>query len=225
MVEGDSHSQSVRAPAIPRRFLVVNAIGTCAVVAFGLALYIGQKSGVGLFVVIWTLVVAPAAWLLGVRSRHRLYDSTRREDCRTGETLTPSPVAEVIGRPDSATQWTGGANLPGLYWRITTGAPWAVLELVKSSLILRMRPEGFARLAWGIETFVVSPSEVEAVFPTRARLRVPAIGIRPLHGPPSYFLTAPWYARSRSADRPSILSAIEAAGFPVEWEERRFSRS
>jgi hypothetical protein len=225
MVDGDSHSQSVRAPAIPRRFLAVNAIGACAVVAFGLVLYIGQKSGVGLFVVIWTLVVAPVAWVLGVRARHRLYDSTRREDCRTGQTLTPPLVTEVIGIPDGATQWIGGADLPGLYWRITTGSPWAVLELVESSLILRMRPEGLARLAWGIETFVVSPSEVEAVFPACGRLRVPAIGIRPLHGPPSYFLTAPWYARSRSADRRAILSAIEAAGFSVEWEERRFSRS
>jgi hypothetical protein len=91
MAERDSHSQSVRAPAIPRRFIAVNVIGTSAVVAFGLALYIGQKSAVGLFVVICALVVAPVAWLLGVRSRHRLYDSTRREDCRTGQRLTFPP--------------------------------------------------------------------------------------------------------------------------------------
>lgn len=225
MVDGDSHCQSVRAPTIPRRFLAVNAIGACAVVAFGLVLYIGQKSGVGLFVVIWTLVVAPVAWVLGVRARRRLYDSTRREDCRTGQSLARPSVTEVIGTTDCATQWIGGADLPGLYWRITTGAPWAVLELIESSLTLRMRPQELARLAWGIETFVASPQEIEAVFPTCGRFGSPAIGIRPVHGPPSYFLTASWYARSRSADRPSILSAIEAAGFPVEWEERRFSRS
>jgi hypothetical protein len=225
MAEGDNHSQLFRAPAIPRRVLAANAIGVSAVVAFGLTLYIGQKSDIGLFVVVWIVVIAPIAWLLGVRARRRLYDSTRREDCRTGQTLAPPSVTDVIGAPDSATQWTGGADLPGLYWRITTGAPWAVLELVESSLILRMRPQELARLAWGVETLMVSPPEVEAVFPTCGRFRAPAIGIRPLHGPPSYFLTASWYARSRTAERSSILSAIEAAGFPVEWEERRFSRS
>jgi hypothetical protein len=194
-------------------------------VAFGLILYIGHKSGVDLFVVAWTVIAAPVTWLLGARARRRLYDSTRREDCRTGQTLTPPSVTDVIGTPDSVTQWIGGADLPGVYWRITSGAPWAVLELVESSLILRMRPQQLARLAWGIETFVVRPPEVEVIFPTCGRFRMPAIGIRPMHRPPSYFLTAPWYARSRIDDRPSILSAIEAAGFPVEWDERRFSRS
>jgi hypothetical protein len=44
MAGGDSHNQSVRASAIPRRFVAVNVIGACAVVAFGLTLYVGQKS-------------------------------------------------------------------------------------------------------------------------------------------------------------------------------------
>jgi hypothetical protein len=82
---------------------------------------------------------------------------------------------------------------------------------------------------FGVEPLSLSPAEVEAVYPARGRLRAPAIGIRPLHGPPSYFLTAPgrlrWYFGPWSGDRASILSAIEAAGFPVEWEERNFSRS
>jgi hypothetical protein len=229
MADGDTHGKPVGAPAIPRRFLVVNVIGTCTVVALGLALYIGQNSDIGLFVAVWALVAAPITWWLAVQSRRRLYDATRREDRRTGQILTRPPVSKVSDTLNSASQWIGGADVPGLYWRVNTGVPFAMLEVVDSSLILRVRPEAFARLTWGIETLVVSPSEVEAVFPARSRLRVPAIGIRPLHGPPSYFLTAPlkpqWYVRSRSADRSSILSVIEAAGFPVEWEERRFSRA
>jgi len=229
MADEETHGKPAGAPAIPRRFVVMNAVGICAVVALGLALYIGQNSGIGLFVAVWALVAAPITWLLVVQSRHRLYDPTRREDQRTGQILAPPPVSEGNDTRESARRWIGGTDVPGPYWRINTSTPFAMLEVVESSLILRVRPEAFARLTLGIETVVVSPSEVEAVFPARNRFRVPAIGIRPSHGPPSYFLTAPFgprrYVRSRSTDRPSILSAVEAAGFPVEWEERRFSRS
>ncbi len=119
--------------------------------------------------------------------------------------------------------------MPTPFGRISSTNPLAVLAIVDSTLILRLRPEALTQWTCGVEPLALSPSEVEAVYPARGRLRAPAIGIRPLHGPPSYFLTAPgrlrWYFGPWSADRASILSAIEAAGFPVEWEERDFSRS
>lgn len=153
--------------------------------------------------VVWTLVVAPIVWLLGARARRRLYDSTRREDCQTGQSLKPPSVTDVIGTPAGVTQWIGGADLPGLYWRITTGLPWAVLELVESSLILRMRPQELARLAWGIEAFVVSPPEIEAVFPTYGRFGSPAIGYSSIARTP-FLLSDRVVVRTKPQRRPAI---------------------
>jgi len=98
---------------------------------------------------------------------------------------------------------------------MTASTPLAVLELSDRSLTLRVRP-GFLASLFGAKALVVSPDDVEAVFPARGRLRSKAIGIRPLRQPPSYFLTV-------GADRAPILSAIASAGFPVEWDERGFS--
>jgi len=82
-------------------------------------------------------------------------------------------------------------------------------------LARRVRPSCLASL-FGAKPMVVTPEKVEVVYPSRGRLRYKAIGIRPLHGPPSYFLTV-------GADRGAILTEIAAAGFPVEWSERGFS--
>jgi hypothetical protein len=64
----------------------------------------------------------------------------------------------------------------------------------------------------------VSPSDVEAVFPARGRLRSAAIGIRPRNEPPAYFFTV-------GQDRSVILTTLATAGFPVDWNERRYSYS
>ena len=98
---------------------------------------------------------------------------------------------------------------------MTTSFPLAVLEIDGPSLSLRIRPRMMARL-FDTQTLKVAPAEVDVVFPCRARLRWPAIGIR-CHGqPPSYLVTM-------NDDRSTVLSLIAAAGFPVEWKERRFS--
>ncbi len=74
----------------------------------------------------------------------------------------------------------------------------------------------FLNKMFGIQRLSVNPESVSAIYPSRARLRTKAIAIRPKHEPPSYFLTV-------GNDRSTILSAIAAAGFPVEWDERRYS--
>jgi hypothetical protein len=66
MADGQAPSKLVDAPAIPRRFLLWNAVGVCAGLAFGLALYIGHGSGFGLFIVAWVLLGAPTSLWLGV---------------------------------------------------------------------------------------------------------------------------------------------------------------
>ena len=229
MADSDHRTKPVDAPALPRRFLVWNMIGVCVTVPLGLALYIGQGSIFGLAIAVWALLATPIMWRWRVRNGRRLHERANRKDRRTGQTLTPSATVGIPVVGDSATQWTGAADVPTPFGRISSTNPLAVLAIVDSTLTLRLRPEALARWTCGVEPLTLSPSEIEAVYPARGRLRAPAIGIRPLHGPPSYFLTAPgrlrWYFGPWSADRASILSAIEAAGFPVEWEERAFSRS
>jgi hypothetical protein len=105
--------------------------------------------------------------------------------------------------------------MPGSMGRMNASTPLAVLELSGHSLTLRVRPSFLASM-FGAKALVVSPDEVEAVYPARGRLRYKAICIRPLKQPPSYFLTV-------GSDRASILSAIASAGFHVEWDERGFS--
>jgi hypothetical protein len=229
MADRDHRIKPVRAPAVPRRFLVWNLIGVCVAVPLGLVLYIGQNSDFGLAITIWALVATPITWRWQIQNGRRLHDPANRKDRRTGQTLMPPAATEILATDENATRWTGAADVPTPFGRISATNPLALLAVVDSTLTLRLRPEALARWTCGVEPLALSPSEVETVYPARGRLRAPAIGIRPLNGPPSYFLTAPgrlrWYFGPWSADRASILSAIEAAGFPVEWEEHAFSRS
>ncbi len=55
-----------------------------------------------------------------------------------------------------------------------------------------------------------------AIFPTKGRLRYPAICIRPRGQPPFYFLLG---------DPTSVLTTLAAAGFPVESGGREYSPS
>jgi hypothetical protein len=216
------------APRIQRRLVVANVIGGCIGVAVGLALYIDQGWPFGVVIAVWAVVATPMSCLWRVRRGRRLRDATRREDGLTGEALT-RPAVAVPATCKSGSQWTGAADVPTPLGRINATNPLAVLAVVDSTLTLRLRPALLARLQFGVEPLALRPPEVEAVFPARGRFRAPAIGIRPLHGPPSYFLTAPgrirWYFGPWSGDRPAILRTIEAAGFPVQWEERAFSRA
>ena len=111
-------------------------------------------------------------------------------------------------------RWIGAADIPGSMGRMNASVPLGVLELASGRLTLRVRP-GFLATMFGATALVVTPADVEAVFPARAKLRYRAIGIRRIGEPPSYFILR--------GDRPPILSAVAAAGFPVQWEERDYS--
>ena len=230
LMDQDKADKPVRIPHVPRRFLLWNVVGASLGVALGLALYIGQNSLLGLAIAVWALVATPVMWRMRVRRGRRLHDPTRAQrDRRTGETLTPR-VSDTRALPrGDRLRWTGAADVPTALGRINATNPLAVLTVAGSTLSLRIRPERLVRHTAAVEPMVLTPAEVEAVFPARARFRWPAIGIQPRSGPPSYFLTARgrlrWYFGPWSADRGAILTAIERAGFPVEWDERGFSRS
>jgi hypothetical protein len=105
--------------------------------------------------------------------------------------------------------------VPSGLGRTNVTFPLGLLELTGPALTLRIRP-AFLTGMFGMKPLVVSPREVEAVFPARVRLRSAAIGIRPYGQPPSYFLTL-------DNNRAAILTALGDAGFPIEWSEHKFS--
>ena len=209
--------------------LVVNVVGACVFVAVGLHFYLADHWVFGLFLAVWAGVITPILVWQRLRRARNLYGSTRRTDERTGETLARPGVAESASARGAARRWIGAADLPSPLGRMTTSYQLALLEVVGGVLFLRLRAEPLMRLMFRVQTLSLRPDEVEAVFPARSRFRIPAIGIRPRQGPPSYFLTAAgplrWYFGQISSDRAEILAAIESAGFPVSWEERRFSRA
>lgn len=215
--------------ALPGWLLLVNLVGVCVIVAVGLHYYFADHSTFALLIAVWAGVVAPIVWWQKLRRARGLYDATRRHDDWTGKSLARPAVSESASARSAVERWIGAADLPSPLGRVTTTYQVAVLEIVDGTLILRLRPEPLMRLTLRIETLRLHPEQVEAVFPARGRLRIPAIGIRPVDRPPSYFLTAAgplrWYFGPISSDRAAILTAIESAGFPVAWEERMFSRA
>lgn len=213
-------------PPLPRRFLAGYAVSGVIEGAFCLSIYLADHWVYALFLAGWALLVTPIVLLRRLRARRRLFDPARRTDRPTGATIErPSAGGEAL----RDRRWTGAADVPTPFGRVNATNPLGVLELHNATLIFRLRPVRLVKWQMGVEPLIVTPSQVSAIYPARTRLRTPAIAIRPLHGPPYYLLTAlgrlRWYAGPWSADRASILATIEAAGFPVEWQERSFSRS
>jgi hypothetical protein len=143
-----------------------------------------------------------------------LNDPGSRRDVPTGTLLVPESLGPTI--PDLvAARWVGAADVPGAFgWRMNSNRALAVLELTGSLLTLRIRPQFLARL-FGMGTLQVEPLALDAIFPAKGRLR-PAICVRPHGKPPYYFLIK---------DPQPILASLAAAGFPVQWEERIYSKS
>ncbi len=193
--------------------LIAQLLGAPLMVAYGLFLYLGEHILFGLVLVVLLPVAVVANVAMVNRSRRRLADRSARRDDPTGAFLDPKPApAGVLSAP---LRWVGAADVPSLFGRMNASVPLGVLELDGSLLTFRVRPRLLAKL-FGMHQLVVRPFEVEAVYPARARLRYPAIAVRPLGQPPYYFLLG---------DRGLILSCIAEAGFPVSWQERQFSYS
>ena len=192
-----------------RPILIAQIIALPIAVLWFLFVYFHGGGFFALVLICLIPVFAVANVVIITRSRRRLSDPAVRRDRPTGETVAPVLTPGPFGR------WTGAADMPGSMGRMNASTPLAVLELSGSSLTLRVRPSFLASL-FGAKALVVSPDQVEEVFPARGRLRSKAICIRPINQPPSYFLTV-------GGDRAPILSAIAAAGFRVEWDERGFS--
>jgi hypothetical protein len=199
-----------------RPLLLAQLIGTPLVIAWLLFSYFDTHDG---FVLI-LLILIPVFAVINVatvnRSRGRLADTGARRDSLTGDVIAPG---QVRGSPPSNIQplrWIGAANVPASLGRMNASTPLGVLELELGRITLRIRPEFLAKM-FGFEALVASPADVESVFPARVRFGYRAVGIRPFGKPPYYFLCA--------GDRGSILSTVAAAGFLVQWDERKYSYS
>ena len=196
-----------------RVLLVSQIIGVPLVVAWFLYFYSQTHSAMALVLIALLPVFAVANVLLVNRARKRQADSTARVDAPTGKSVSPLPAMKHRLTP--VARWTGAADVPGSWGRVNASTPLAVLELDGSQLTLRVRPEFMSRL-FGMRTLRVQPADVDAIFPSKGRLRTSAICIRPHGQPPFYFLLG---------DRAAILTTMAAAGFPVTWEERKYSPS
>lgn len=194
-----------------RKLLVAECIAIPLVVAWLLFIYFETHNAFALVVLFLIPFFSVVNVVIINRSRGRLADPGRRLDSLTGDVLALSQSS----LPSASQQrWTGAVDMPGSMGRMNASAPLGIFELTPGRLSLRVRP-GFLASMFGIKPLEVSPNQVEAVFPARARFRHRAIGIRPIGQPPSYFLLG--------GDRETILSAAAAAGFPVQWEERNYS--
>ncbi len=198
-----------------RPLLIAEIIAVPLVIAWFLFFYFDTHDAFALVLLFLLPVFAVANLVILNRSRSRLADAGARRDSLTGDVATPSPIQ--WSPSTQQLRWTGAVDVPGSMGRMNASAPLGVLELTGGRLALRVRPTFVATL-FGARALVVTPADVEAVFPARAKLRYRGIGIRPIGEPPSYFIT-------RGADRGAILSATAAAGFPVQWEERNYSYS
>ena len=199
-----------------RSLLVAEIIGVPAVVAWLLFFYFSWHITFALVILALLPVSAVANLVIINRARGRLADPTTRTDAPTGQTVAHVWVQPGPRLVSQALRWTGAADVPGSMGRVNFSVPLGVLELSGGVLTLRVRPRFLAAM-FGAKPLSVRPGDVDAVFPVRRRLRPRAVGIRPRGGPPSYFLLG--------GDRASILSAIAASGFPVQWEERSYSTS
>jgi len=200
---------------MPRHLTIVQLVGIPIGIAWGLYSYFHSHVTFGLALAALAGTAALVNPLFAARSQRRLADPSARRNQLTGTSLAPVPAfAPPIGRVP-ATRWVGAADVPSGLGRMKASVPLGLLELTGPSLTLRVRPAFLARM-FGTRPLVVTPPDVETVFPARGRLRPAAIGIRPYGQPPSYFLTV-------DNNRAVILTALGDAGFQVEWNEHKFS--
>jgi hypothetical protein len=197
-----------------RPLLVAQIIGVPLIVAWYLLIYFDTHNASAL----WFLSLIPVFAVINVATinwkRGRLTNPDTRRDSLTGEAVVPTEVPSSTQKSTQSLRWVGAANVPGSLGRMNASTPLGVLELVPERITFRLRPR-FLTSMFGAKPLVVAPADVEAVFPVRMRFGYRAIGIRPVGAPPYYFLCA--------GRRDSILSAVSAAGFPVQWEERKYS--
>jgi hypothetical protein len=198
--------------------LTLQLLGAPVVIALGLVVYYHWHTYAGLVL----LALTPVAVLFNVtqfiRVRRRFADPSARVVAHTGLVLGPLR-GMAVANAERAVVWVGAAEVPVELGRFPTTYPLAVLSVDGSSLSLWIRPRLIARLFGAPRPLVVTPADVEAVFPCRMGLlrfrRAAAIGIRPQNQPPWYFVTR--------RERAAILSVIASAGFDVDWSERHYS--
>ncbi len=135
-----------------------------------------------------------------------------RDVATNASVLTDSTVAPALsGEPD--TVWTGSGSFPGWMGTMDASGPLVVHELFGDVVRLRVRP-GFLGALFGMLPLVSSPSGVAEVFPCIRMFRR-GVGFR-THDDTLYHL---W-----TADADAILMVLHDRGFPVTWQDQRYSR-
>jgi hypothetical protein len=204
----------------PERRSVVGPVLVRLLLAVGFVLFAYLVIHAPLWFVLLALV---AAMVEVVRLLTHQRESVTAMGNPTGVTIVPATTTAVTLGSDAAFRWRGGANMPGRWGRVYVSA-FAVLDLVGSTLTLEIHPRLLGRWADDRGRLVVHASEGADIFPVSGSWRQGwdrsgfgtrgGIGLRPEGRPVCYFATD---------RRVEVLGALAAAGFTVNWEERRFS--
>lgn len=163
--------------------------------------------GALVFLPMMVVPVLAMAFVL-LRQRRRV---ARRSAIPASAVTTSAVAPDLSGEPDAV--WTGGGSFPGWMGTMEASGPIVVLELYGDVLRLRVRP-GFLGALFGMLPLVGSPSGVAEVFPSKRRF-LRGVGFRT----PDDTLYHLW-----TADADTILIVLHERGFPVSWQEQRYSR-
>jgi hypothetical protein len=130
----------------------------------------------------------------------------------TGTIVRPPPP------PPDGSAWrgpmppvVGGINAPAAFRRANLSFPFGWMALAGSTLTLGVRPR-LLGLLFGVRGVDLTPTEVDRVYPVGRTRFGSGIAVAPRDGETWYVWT--WR-------REFFLAYLAAAGFPVQWEERR----
>jgi hypothetical protein len=193
-------------PLFPRWFFVVYLV---AFVVFLISAVLAHSAN---WLIFW-VIAGVVNMLVFAYQRQRLAKPPSAGPW-TGRTLTsPDTSNDTFYAARAASRWIGGANMIGTLGRVSATGPFGVLELSQGRLTLDVKPRWLAKV-FGLTPLSVTADEVSQIFPAKGQLRSPGVGIFMPDRHVSYFFTG---------RREEILAALQAAHFPVSWDERRFS--
>jgi hypothetical protein len=153
-------------------------------------------------------LVATVAFV--ARSRRRPgVGTTSRE---TGALLVPPAPPRSVDA--TGRRFIGGGLLRGRFGLTKATAPLAELAIARGGLTLRFRPEPLVRVLFGVSPLTLAPGTGVIAFPARGWM-ARYVG----------FATNGVVAGYFNSSRPEeLLGLLSAAGFAVDWAEKKVQR-
>ncbi|MEZ5380319.1 MAG: hypothetical protein R2754_00840 [Microthrixaceae bacterium] len=164
----------------------------------------------------WVLLLWMAALVLNgifvVLGRRRLAQPFSARATPTGTLVMPPPPVDptTTSFAPSRRTWSGAALVPTALGGKNASIPLAALSINEDGVEVRIRPS-LLGLAFGYRPTTLGPGDFELIVPVTRR-GVREVALLPRGRPAIYFF---------NSDVSRILSALDNAGFPVDWSEHR----